>query len=88
VPCGCTATAPPSGWRPRTTLEEIAAKEQFSLSRFVAMLYDETIQRVGGVQNFTSFLRVTCMHYLRNEELHAQQVAARLISAAMPIATE
>jgi predicted DNA-binding ribbon-helix-helix protein len=60
------------------TLEEIAANEHLSLARFVAVLYDEIVERVGNVQNFTSFLRVTCLHYLRNQELHNQQVAARL----------
>jgi len=70
------------------TLEEIAAKGQLSLSRFVAVLYDETVERVGGVQNFTSFLRVTCMHYLRNQDLHAQQVATRLMPVALPTAAE
>ena len=65
------------------TLEEIAAKEQLSLARFVAVLYDEIVESIGNVQNFTSFLRVTCMHYLRNQELHAQQVAARLNSEAL-----
>jgi predicted DNA-binding ribbon-helix-helix protein len=63
------------------TLEEIAANEQLSLARFVAVLYDEIVERVGNVQNFTSFLRVTCLHYLRNQELHAQQVAARFTQA-------
>jgi predicted DNA-binding ribbon-helix-helix protein len=60
-----------------STLEEIAAKEQLSLARFVAVLYDEIVERVGNVQNFTSFLRVTCLHYLRNQELHTNQVAVR-----------
>ena len=63
------------------TLEEIAAKEQLSLARFVAILYDEIVERIGNVQNFTSFLRVTCMHYLRNQELHAQHVADRRVHA-------
>jgi len=71
-----------------TTLEEIAAKEQLGLSRFVAVLYDEIVERVGSAHNFTSFLRVTCMHYLRNEELHAQQLAGRLVPAALPVAAE
>ncbi len=60
------------------TLEEIAAKEQLSLARFVSVLYDEIVEKIGNVQNFTSFLRVTCQHYLRNQDLHAQQVAERL----------
>jgi predicted DNA-binding ribbon-helix-helix protein len=64
-----------------TTLEEIAANEQLSLARFVAVLYDEIVERVGNVGTFTSFLRVTCLHYLRNQELHAQQIAGRLTQA-------
>ncbi len=60
-----------------TTLEAIAAQEQLSLARFVTVLYDEIIEKIGDVQNFTSFLRVTCLHYLHNQDLHAQQVAAR-----------
>jgi len=36
----------------------------------------------------TSFLRVTCMHYLRNEELHAQQLAGRPVPAVMSVAAE
>jgi predicted DNA-binding ribbon-helix-helix protein len=60
-----------------TTLEEIAASEQLSLARFVTVLYDEIVEKLGDVQNFTSFLRVTCLHYLHNQELHSQQMAAR-----------
>ena len=66
------------------TLEEIAAKEQLSLARFVATLYDEIVEKIGSVQNFTSFLRVTCLHYLRNQDLHAQQVQARRADAPTP----
>ncbi len=61
-----------------STLEEIATKEQLSLARFVAVLYDEIVEQTGTVQNFTSFLRVTCLHYLRNQDLHTRQVADRL----------
>ncbi|HQT79350.1 MAG TPA: ribbon-helix-helix domain-containing protein [Rhodopila sp.] len=71
-----------------TTLEEIAAKEGMGLSRFVSVLYDEIADRVGTVQNFASFLRVTCLHYLRHQELHAQQVAQRLEQAELAVAAE
>jgi predicted DNA-binding ribbon-helix-helix protein len=69
------------------TLEEIAANEQLSLARFVGVLYDEIVEQVGNVQNFTSFLRVTCLHYLRHQELHAEQVTARLAPTAGGTAT-
>ena len=68
-----------------TTLEEIAATERLSVARFVTVLYDEIQEKVGDVQNFTSFLRVTCLHYLRNQDLHSQQVEARRIAGAEPV---
>lgn len=68
------------------TLEEIAAKERLSLTRFVAVLYDEVIGRLGDVPNFASFLRVTCLHYLRHPDLHAQQVAERLRGEILAVA--
>lgn len=60
-----------------TILEEIAAREGMSLAHFVGTLYDEIVERLGAVPNFASFLRVTCLHYLRNQELHAAQLAAK-----------
>jgi predicted DNA-binding ribbon-helix-helix protein len=63
-------------------LEEIAARENLSLARFVCTLHDEILERVGEVPNFASFLRVTCLHWLRNQDLHAAVVAARLAPAA------
>ncbi len=59
------------------TLEEIAEREGMALPRFVATLHDEVLARRGDVGNFSSLLRVTCLHYLRNMELHAAQLAAR-----------
>ena len=64
-------------------LEEIAAKERLSLGRFVCVLHDEIVRSRGSVPNLASFLRVTCLHYLRNQELHAQQVAERLARTAV-----
>jgi predicted DNA-binding ribbon-helix-helix protein len=59
------------------TLEEIADREGMPLSRFVATLHDEVAALQGDVGNFASFLRVTCLHYLRHIELHTAHVAAR-----------
>jgi predicted DNA-binding ribbon-helix-helix protein len=59
------------------TLEEIAAAEDLPVSRFIAILHDEILAKQGDVPNFASFLRVTCLHYLRHRDLHAGQVAAR-----------
>jgi predicted DNA-binding ribbon-helix-helix protein len=58
-------------------LEDIAGREGTSLGRFVSILHDEIMGQAGEVPNFASFLRVTCLHFLANRELHAHQVAER-----------
>jgi predicted DNA-binding ribbon-helix-helix protein len=58
-------------------LEQIAAREDMSVARFVSTLHDEILARQGEVANFASFLRVSCLHWLANQEVHAAQVAAR-----------
>ena len=50
-----------------TILEEIAAGEDMPVARFVATLHDEIEQKLDGVGNFASFLRVTCVHYLHRK---------------------
>ena len=59
-------------------LEEIAQKEQMSVARFIGVLHDEILSQRDEIANLASFLRVTCTHYLRNQDLHASQVAERL----------
>jgi predicted DNA-binding ribbon-helix-helix protein len=58
-------------------LEEIAAREAMSVARFVSVLHDEILAKEGDVPNFASFLRVTCLHYLRNQDAHAQRPELR-----------
>lgn len=67
------------------TLEEIAAHEGVSVARFCAILHDEMEQRGGEVANFASMLRVTCLHYLRHQDVYLTEIAAReatLVAAA------
>ncbi len=45
-------------------LEEIAQRDGMSLSQLVTRLHDEIIEARGRVDNFSSFLRVSCMRYL------------------------
>ena len=45
-------------------LEEIAARDNLSLSHLITRLYDEIIEARGDVENFSSFLRVSCLRYL------------------------
>jgi predicted DNA-binding ribbon-helix-helix protein len=65
-------------------LQEIATKEQMSVARFIGVLNDEVLAHQGEVANLASFLRVTCTHYLRHQDLHAAQVAERLARAPFP----
>jgi len=58
-------------------LEQIAAREDMSVARFISVLHDEILERHGDVPNFASFLRVSCLHWLANQDEHAAQVAAR-----------
>lgn len=58
-------------------LAAIAKQEGMSLARFLGVLHDEILERHGTVANFASFLRVTCLHYLRHRELHASELHAR-----------
>lgn len=57
-------------------LEDIAARESMTVARFVSVLHDEVLVRQGDVPNFASFLRVSCLHWLRNQDLHAEQLVA------------
>ncbi len=59
-------------------LEEIARKEEMSVARFIGVLHDEVLAQQNEIANLASFLRVTCLHYLRHQDLHAEQVAQRL----------
>lgn len=63
-------------------LEQIADREAMPVARFVSVLHDEIMRQRGEVGNFASFLRVTCLHWLRHVDLHAAQVAARIGAAA------
>ena len=58
-------------------LEEIAGREGMSLARFCSVLHDEMAQSSRETANFASMLRVTCLHYLRHQDRHHAEVAAR-----------
>ena len=56
-------------------LAEIAEREAMPLARFCAILHDEVVQQQGGVANFASFLRVTCLHYMRHKDVYLTQLS-------------
>jgi predicted DNA-binding ribbon-helix-helix protein len=45
------------------TLEEIAAKENMSLGKFLTTLHNEVLDHHGEVNNFASLLRCSCLIY-------------------------
>ncbi len=69
------------------TLEEMAAHERVTLSRFCAILHDEMLQQGGEVANFASMLRVTCLHFLRHREVYLAEIAGRQtpVNKFMPV---
>lgn len=45
-------------------IDEIAASQGMATSRFLSTLYDEALEINGGVSNFASMLRTTCLLHL------------------------
>ncbi|MFM8466791.1 MAG: ribbon-helix-helix domain-containing protein [Oxalobacteraceae bacterium] len=45
-------------------LARIASRDQVTTNQLICKLYDEIIERQGKVDNFSSFLRVSCMRFL------------------------
>ena len=56
-------------------LAEIAEEEGGTTNHLIARFHDEILLCRGEVPNFASFLRITCMRYLRRLSL-AKQIAA------------
>lgn len=46
-------------------LAEIASRDGMTTNQLIAKLYDEIIELRGEVPNLASFLRVSCMRYLK-----------------------
>ena len=47
------------------TLAEMAEEEGRTTNALISLFHDEILARRGEVPNFASFLRVTCIRYLR-----------------------
>lgn len=59
-------------------LAEMAEAEGCTTNALISLFHDEILARRGEVPNFASFLRVTCMRYLRRAALsvaHAEEAA-------------
>jgi predicted DNA-binding ribbon-helix-helix protein len=49
------------------TLSEMANDEGCTTNALIAQFHDEILNHRGDVANFSSFLRVTCLRYLRRK---------------------
>ena len=45
-------------------LAELAESDGYTTNQLIAKLYDEIVEYRGEIDNFSSFLRVTCLRYL------------------------
>lgn len=65
-------------------LAEMAEEENCSTNHLIGKFHDEILVHRGEVPNFASFLRVTCMRYLRRKLIAAE----RAVPNVQPLATE
>jgi predicted DNA-binding ribbon-helix-helix protein len=72
------------------TLAEMAEEERCTTNALLVTFHDEILAHRGEVPNFASFLRVTCMRYLRRKlteagrALDEQRAAENSEGAAAP----
>jgi predicted DNA-binding ribbon-helix-helix protein len=65
------------------TLTRLAAEEGMTTNALIERFHAEVLQHRGEVLNFTSFLRVACLRYLRRkcDQLESAQAARSLVEA-------
>ena len=63
-------------------LDELAESQGMTTPRFLSTLYDEVLELHGEIANFSSLLRVCCVHYLRMPEQVLENTSAELAIAA------
>jgi predicted DNA-binding ribbon-helix-helix protein len=68
------------------TLAEMAEDEGCTTNALISQFHDEILAHRGEVPNFASFLRVTCMRYLRRRLLEAERAQTGGALAATPVA--
>ena len=70
-------------------LAEMAEQEGRTTNALISLFHDEILAHRGEVPNFASFLRVTCMRYLRRAAMSADSQAEQAAdaAAARPAAT-
>lgn len=68
------------------TLAEMAEEEGCTTNSLIVKFHDEILAHRGEVPNFASFLRVTCMRYLRRRLTAAERLAQEPGSEQVPAA--
>ncbi len=63
-------------------LAEMAETEGRSTNALIALFHDEILAHRGEVPNFASFLRVTCMRYMRKRLHDSEQVPHEPVATA------
>jgi predicted DNA-binding ribbon-helix-helix protein len=63
-------------------LDELAENQGMTTPRFLSQLYDEVLELHGGIANFASLLRVSCVLYLKGPERVGEQARQELVTAA------
>jgi len=66
------------------TLAEMAEEEGRTTNALIALFHDEILAHRGEVPNFASFLRVTCMRYLRRRLAAVERAPHETPAAAAP----
>lgn len=63
------------------TLATLAVEEGFTTNALIVQFHDEIMKSRGDVKNFSSFLRVTCLRFLRRkcDQLQDNQSAPLLV---------
>ena len=65
------------------TLAEVAEEEGCTTNALIALFHDEILAHRGEVPNFASFLRVTCMRYLRRQSIDHERTTHARTSPAL-----
>ncbi len=66
-------------------LAEMAEEEGRTTNALIAMFHDEILAHRGEVPNFASFLRVTCMRYLRRRLTASERGDAPSPASVVPL---
>ena len=67
-------------------LAEMAEEEGRTTNALISLFHDEILVHRGEVPNFASFLRVTCMRYLRRRVTRSEYAATEQSKAPRPTA--